>query len=81
MNTGCQPPGLTTWETYNKFQAQCLGAFTPVVLFHKAKNIDHASEKVASVTGSTTITAYSACGRKVSVCTGLLKNGNTGIVG
>ena len=80
MDTGCQPSGLMTWETYNKLQAQCPGAFTPVVLFHKAKNIAGVGEKVASVTGSTTVSAYSACGRKVPVCTGLLKNGNTGIV-
>ena len=79
MDTGCMPSGLMTWDTFQKLHAQTPTAFTEPTIFEKPKTIAGVGDKVAAVTGATTM-SMTVGSRPVIICVGLMTNGNTGMV-
>lgn len=79
MDTGCMPCGLMKWETFITLQQAAPKCFGEVATFHHPKPIAGVGQKVAAVTAA--VYVYTTVGgRPVTVCAGLMENGNTGMV-
>ena len=79
MDTGCMPCGLMKWETFTTLKKLAPHAFGKITVFKDPKPIAGVSANIAAVTAAVEVLATSG-GRPVTVCTGLMENGNTGMV-